>query len=118
MFVKIAVITAGLCLPAVVSAQQTSPEIKPQRQELKADAKDMRSLDRQQAAAMKDLVVREKAAIDAVKADASLAPAQKKEKIAAIAKDYGLQRRDLNAKHHEDRRKLRAAMRKDGQDKR
>ncbi|MCX5796217.1 MAG: hypothetical protein NTY77_12030 [Elusimicrobia bacterium] len=138
MIINAALLAAALALPGAVSAQgqtppanppasadvqkdrqqiqQTRQEIRKDRQEVSKDAKAIQDFNAQRADALKDLAAKEKAEIDAAKADASLSAEQKKAKVKGIRKSYSDQRREVGRKFHEEKHQLKADVRKQRQE--
>ncbi len=99
-------------------AQGTPPpsDIARDRQEVRADLEEMQTLDAKHADAVKDLNAQEKAAMEAVKDDASLTPERRKEQLAAVRENFNARRRTLNETFRADKRKILADLKKDRAD--
>ena len=75
-------------------------------QDVRSDLKQMQTLDAKHVDDVQALNAKEKAAMQAVKSDATLTPEQKKEKLAALRTDFNAQRRALNETFRADKRKI------------
>lgn len=104
-------LVAGLAL-----AQDPAMKTPPAGADVMADRKDMQSLDAKHADGVKDLNAKEKAAMQAVKGDKTLTPAQRKEKLSAIREDFKTQRKALNQTFRADKNKMHGGMKKDRAD--
>lgn len=103
-----------MLVPGFALAQDTSGAQKPPAgSEVKNDLKDMQALDAKHVDGVKDLNAREKAAMQAVKDDQALTPAQRKEKLSAIRGDFRTQRKALNETFRADKKKIHGEMKAD-----
>ena len=103
----------GQTPPVPAGVQQEKHDIRRERKDIRGDRERIKQSKAQEKEANRDLRAKEKAAVDAVKGDKSLNPAQKKARIADVRKDFGAQRKALAEKFRDERKELREDIRKD-----
>lgn len=96
--------------------QKDKAEVKKDVKEIQGDKQKLADINKLEQADRKDLNAKEKAAVDAVKTDAALTPAQKAAKISALRKDFNAQRKAVTEKYQAERKAAKSEINKDRKD--